>query len=104
MNEKQELFGTSFRKAQNVLDAIKQHNITPDMDEDAIKQLVIKLAQAKVDLDGGKLSDYVGGQEWYVNSLIAKSALTDKELIDGEYKSLLVDNSSLEELSSMLKR
>ncbi len=104
MDEKKELLGTSFRKAQSVINACGLHNINPDMTEDAIEELVLKLAQAKVDLTGGKLSDYVGGQEWYVRSLIHKSGLTDQQLFDGEYDELSIDNSSRTELVGMLKR
>ena len=102
MEIKQELVGTSFRKARAVLAAIDTHGITPDMSEEAIEELVMNFAKAKVVLKGGKLSDYIKGQEWYVNSLVEKSRLEKREIMKLEYDELNIENSSFDELAAML--
>jgi len=102
MDYKQELLGTSYRKAKSVLEACERHEVVPEMEESMIEALVIKLAQAKVDLNGGKLSDYIKGQEWYVRSLVAKAGLDKKALLKAEYEDLNIENSDFDELAGML--
>ena len=102
MDYKQELLGTTFRKAKGIKEAISNHGITPKMTEKKIEALVIKLADAKVTLLGGKRLDYLSGQEWYVNNLIKLSSLDKTELMTSCYDELNVENSSFDELTAML--
>jgi len=102
MEYKQELVGTAFKKTKSILQTIADLKIKPDMTEKAVEKLVLQRCKAKVELDGGKVTDYVGGQEWYVKHLVELSKLDKKELMKKNYDELLIDNSSYDELLEML--
>lgn len=104
MDYKQELLGTAFKRARSTKQKILELGITPDLSEELTEALVNKLAAAKVKLldDGTKVSQVIGGMEWYVTSLITKSAMADKDLLSLEYDELNIDNSTFDELVGML--
>lgn len=102
MDYKQELVGTAFKKAKSLLTVISDLKISDKMTDKQIEKLIKIRCEAKVALDGGKIVDYIKGQEWYVNHLIEISTLDKKGIMKNCYEELLVDNSSYEELLEML--
>lgn len=102
MEYKQELVGTAFKKAKSLLTVISDLKISDKMTEKQIEKLIKTRCEAKVALDGGKIVDYVKGQEWYVNHLIELSKLDKKQLMSNCYQELLIDNSTYDELLEML--
>ena len=103
MNFKQELLGAAYRKTARIQDAIEALDIYPDFTQDEIEDLARELSQKKVELLGGKRSDYISGQEWYVKDLVSKANLEGNDLLKACYDELDIDNSSFDELSSKLK-
>jgi len=102
MDYKQELVGTAFKKAKALLKVIEDLKIKPNMTEKNIEKLVLSRCKAKVELEGGQITDYVKGQEWYVQHLIELSKLDKKALLQMCYDELLVENSSFDELLELL--
>ena len=111
MELKQELLGTAYKKAARSKLKIEELEISPDMTEEAIEVLVLKMATEKATLldDGTKASTLVGGMEWYVRSLIERAVLfsvntpeSKKQILQLEYDELNIENSSFDELASML--
>jgi len=99
MNYKQELLGLSYKKAKAIKAKIAELGVNKDTN---VEELVTKLAKAKEQAGDGKWTTHLKGQEWYVNDLVAKSQMTNQELLESVYQDLLPANSSFEELVGML--
>ncbi len=102
MEFKQELLGAAYRQTARIQKALEELEVYPDFTKEEITTLARILAQRKVDLLGGKRSDYISGQEWYVNDLVSKANLDGNELFQICYEELLIDNSSFDELTAKL--
>ena len=111
MDIKQELLGTAYKKAMRSKQKIAELNISSDMEEEAIEVLVLKMAKDKATLldDGTKPSALVGNMEWYIRTLIDRAKLFEtntpeskQEILQLEYDELNIENSSFDELASML--
>jgi hypothetical protein len=102
MEHKNELLPLAFKQAKGIKDKILELAITASMDTNLKDELVIKLAKAKAVESGKPYTSHLSGMEWYVDSLVEKSQLTDKELLQTQYDELLPSNSSFDELVGML--
>ena len=76
---------------------IKELGITPDMDVKAQDALVLALSEKKV-CEGKTLEDFTKGQEWYVQDLMAFSALSPEERFELEYRDAFDETSSASEI------
>lgn len=102
MEYKQELLPLAYKQATSVIRTIEELAITAKMDSDAKDNLIVKLARDKAEKTGKPYTAHLNGMEWYVESLITKSQLSKKELLQEEYNELLPANSSFDELVRML--
>lgn len=103
MDRNQHVLAIAFRKAKGKKGAIKRLGITPEMDNDARRDLVISLAEAKSEKDGVPVENLIDGQQWYVQSLIDFSGLTAVEQLDAEYADAFPEVASEDELLSALE-
>ena len=99
---RQDLIATAFRKAVSIRQKIKELSITPQLKEDELEELAKKLAAEKALKTGVKISETIAGQEWYVKSLLKYSSMSKEELLEAQYRELLIDNSSFDELLEMM--
>jgi hypothetical protein len=99
---KQEILPLAFKQAKAIKDKIAELKISDNMSEKEVDQLVIELAKTNAEGTGKPFKKYLSGQEWYVKSLIEKSKLSDRELLEAQYKELLPANSSFDELVNMM--
>lgn len=81
---------------------IKELGLTPDMSQEDIDRVITDLATAKALISGQKMSGFISGQEWYVNSLIAFSKLSSEEKLEAEYKRALIETAGFDEGVSIL--
>lgn len=102
MEHKNELLPLAFNQAKGIKAKIAELEITASMDTDFKDAVIVSLAKAKAVESGKPYTSHLSGMEWYVDSLVAKSAMTDKELLQTQYNELLPANSSFDELVGML--
>jgi len=102
MQYKEELLPLAFKQAKAIRSKIAELGITSDMSDEEKDSLVIKLAKEKAEETGKPYTSHLKGMEWYVDSLVEKSTLENKELLEAQYKELLPYNSSFDELAVML--
>ena len=102
MDEKAELLPLAFKQARGLRAKIAELGITPSSDDAFLESLAEKLAQEKAERVGGKASSHLSGQIWYMHELVRVSGLTKEDLFEECYNALLIQNSSREELISML--
>jgi len=102
MQHKNELLPLAYKQAKGIKEKIGELGITKEMTQDAKDKLTISLAKAKAEESGKPYTAHLSGMEWYIESLIAKSQLEDKELLQTQYDELLPANSSFDELVGML--
>lgn len=103
MNRNQHVLAIAFKKAKGKRGAIKRLGIVPDMDSDAKKALIYKLAEAKADAEGKTAEPFIEGQEWYVNSLVEFSGKTAQEQLDSEYEDAFPTIAGEDELLAALE-
>ena len=102
MEYREELLGSTFRTARSERQRAADLGITAESDEKFLNELIKKRAQEKVDSQGGKLSDYIAGQEYYIKRLKLVTSMPKKDHMQSVYDEMLVDNSTFEELTAML--
>ena len=102
MEHKNELLPMAFSQAKGIKARILELAITSSITEDARDEVIISLAKAKALESTKPYTAHLAGMEWYVDSLVAKSAMTDKELLQTQYNELLPANSSFDELVGMM--
>ena len=103
MKYKEELLPLSYKQSKTIIAKIVELGITPDMTDEDKDKLVVKLAKDKAKESGKPYTAHLKGMEWYVNSLVEKSAKDAKELLETQYKEMLPYNSSFDELAAMLE-
>ena len=103
MKYKEELLPLSYKQSKAIIAKIAELGITPDMADEEKDKLVVKLAKEKAETSGKPYTSHLKGMEWYVNSLVEKSALEGKELLETQYNEMLPYNSSFDELAAMLE-
>ena len=102
MEWKEELLPTAFRAARSKRKRAEDLGITPKTTQKKLEAIVLKRTKQKVQENGGKLSDYLAGQEFYINSLFKAVCMSKNTLLQEEYNELNINNSSFEELAEML--
>lgn len=99
MDKNEEALALAYKRAKGKSLKIRDLNIESDMEEDAIRALIVYQAKAKAKADGkDDFLPFIKGQEWYIRDLIAFSALTAQERLDVEYDSVFGDVASEEEM------
>ncbi len=102
MGRNPEVTAMAFRQAKRKLRKIEQLGITSDMSEDDIDAKIMDLAEAKAIEASAPVSDFVAGQQWYVESLVAFAGMTPIERLNVEYEEAFPEVASEEELLAAL--
>jgi|SaaInlV_150m_DNA_4_1039716.scaffolds.fasta_scaffold19988_2 hypothetical protein len=102
MNHKPELLPLAFNQAKGIQSKISELNISKDMTQEAKDIIITKLATDKAITSGKPYTSHLSGMEWYVESLVEKSQLDKKALLQAQYDELLPANSSFDELVGMM--
>jgi len=103
MDKNQHVLAIAFRKAKGKKGAIARLGITPDMDNDTRRDLVISLAEAKAKKDNVSVESLIDGQQWYVQSLMDFSAFTPAQQLEAEYADAFPEVASEDELLAALE-
>ena len=94
----------AFRRALAMSAKIKELEITPDMDEEAVDAMVKFLAEAKAEKEGiDDWKQFLKGQRWYVEDLVAFSKLDAQARLDLEYKNSFPDVATEQEMLNSLQ-
>lgn len=102
MDKNQQVLAAAFKKAKRKLKRIKELGIKPDMTEEQIDEIVVRLAEAKAIEDGVPVKEHLDGQQWYVESLVSAAGMTSQELLDHEYEESFADLASEDEMTAQL--
>ncbi len=102
MDKNQQVLAVAFKKAKRKIQRIKELGITPKMSTKKIDEIVTRLAEAKAIEESVPVKDLLDGQQWYVESLVAASALSGQELLDKEYDDAFADVAGEDEMSALL--
>ena len=102
MNKNPQVLSAAFKSAKFKLAKIEHLRITPEMDVEAKDDLVVRLAEIKALETETPIDNFISGQEWYVDNLIAFSGMTAQERLDHEYDEAFGDIASEEEMLSQL--
>ena len=90
----------AFRRALAMSAKIKELEITPDMDEEAVDAMVKFLAEAKAEKEGiDDWKQFLKGQRWYVEDF---SGLDSQQRLDKCYREAFPDVASEQEMLNML--
>jgi hypothetical protein len=104
MNEKiQEALAMAYRAAVGKTRKLKEVDITPDMDKDAINAKIEEFAKAKAEKSGKVWTKEVAGQRWYVEHLVEFSKMSAQERVDFEYSQAFPDVASEDTMVSELE-
>lgn len=83
---------------------IKELEITPDMDEEAIDAMVKFLAELKAEKEGvDDWKQFLKGQRWYVEDLVAFSKLDAQQRLDLEYRNSFPEVATEAEMLNSLQ-
>jgi len=103
MDKNQHALALAFKKARAKSSKIKELGIHPDMSEQEIEAMIIAQAKAKAEADGDEWTTHIKGQRWYIESLIAFSALNAQERFDTEYEDAFAEVASEAEMLKKLE-
>ena len=93
----------AFRRALAMSAKIKELEITPDMDEEAVDAMVKFLAETKAEKEGiDDWKQFLKGQRWYVEDLKHFSGLDSQQRLDKCYREAFPDVASEQEMLNML--
>ena len=98
----QQVLAAAFRNARYKNEKIKLWNIRQDMPKDEIEELIEVGARDKAGVTGKDWKTHIKGQRWYIESLIAFDAMTQKEKLDHEYSESFPDLATEEEMLKAL--
>lgn len=95
-----EVLALAFKRAKAKTLKIKELAITPKMTKKAIDTLIVKLSDVKMaEPDNTKnRNDTVKGQRWYIEDLVAFSAMDPQARLDNEYNNCFSDIASEDEM------
>jgi hypothetical protein len=83
---------------------IKELEITPDMDEEAIDAMVKFCAELKAEREGvDDWKQFLKGQRWYVEDLVAFSKLDAQQRLDLEYRNSFPEVATEQEMLNSLQ-
>ena len=103
-DKNEQALAMAYRRALAKSLKIKELEITSDMDEDAIDAMVKYLAELKAAKEGTEdWKQYLKGQRWYVEDLVAFSALDAQQRLDLEYRNSFPDVASEQEMLNSLQ-
>jgi hypothetical protein len=104
-SKNEQALAMAYRRAVAKSLKIKELEITPEMadDPDAVNAMVKFMAERKAEKEGTEdWKQFVKGQRWYVEDLVAFSRLTAQERLDLEYKHAFPDIASEAEMLNSL--
>lgn len=94
----------AYRRALAKSLKIKELGITPDMDEDSIDAQVKFCAELKAEREGVEdWKQFIKGQRWYIEDLVAFSKLDAQSRLDLEYKNSFPDVATEQEMLNSLQ-
>lgn len=94
----------AYRRAVAKSIKIKELEITPDMTEEDIDAMVKFLAELKAEKEGQEdWKQYLKGQRWYVEDLVAFSKLDAQQRLDLEYRNSFPDVATEAEMLNSLQ-
>jgi len=103
MDKNQHALALAFKKAKAKSNKIKELGITPDMSTQDIEAMIIAQAKAKAEEAGDEWTTHIKGMRWYIESLVAFSALGAQERLDAEYEDAFADVASEAEMLAKLE-
>ena len=93
----------AYKKCKGKILKIQELKITPDLEDEAVEQLIENLATAKAVENETDIKEHVRGQRWYVESLVKFSGLTVEEQLEAEYQEAFADSASEAEMLAVLR-
>ena len=104
VDKNEQALAMAYRRAVAKSLKIKELGITPDMDEDCIDGMVKWLAEVKADKEGKEdWKQFLKGQRWYIEDLIAFSKLDAQQRLDLEYRNSFPDVATEAEMLNSLE-
>ena len=103
-DKNEQALAMAYRRAVAKSLKIKELEITSDMTEEDIDAMVKFLAEAKAAKEGNEdWKQYLRGQRWYVEDLVAFSGLDAQGRLDLEYRNSFPDVASEQEMLNSLQ-
>ncbi|MCP4487705.1 MAG: hypothetical protein GY820_10375 [Gammaproteobacteria bacterium] len=95
----------AFKSCRGKIEKIAELGIRPDLDEETIDALIETLSEAKAAADSSVtgMEEFVAGQRWYVESLVAFSKLTTEKQLQAEYDDSFPELASETEMYTALE-
>lgn len=94
----------AYRRAVAKSLKIKELEITPDMSEEDIDAMVKYCAEVKAAKEGVEdWKQFLKGQRWYIEDLVAFSKLDAQQRLDLEYRNSFPDVASEQEMLNSLQ-
>jgi hypothetical protein len=106
MKREPKALALAYKRARAKSLKIKELGIHPAMTEAETDALIVKLAKQKAtesEKEGADYKDFVKGQRWYVEDLIAYSAKSTTERLDFEYEVAFPETATEEEMIAKLE-
>lgn len=102
MNKNPEALALGYKNAVWKSMRLKELGITEDMTEEAKDELIEKLCKKKEAEGQGDWKQFVKGQRWYVDSLVAFAAMDAQERLEHAYMEAFPETASEEEMVNAL--
>ena len=104
IDKNEQALAMAYRRAVAKSLKIKELEITPDMSEEDIDGMVKWLSELKAEKEGAEdWKQYLKGQRWYVEDLIAFSKLDAQQRLDLEYRNSFPDVATEAEMLNRLE-
>lgn len=104
VDKNEQALAMAYRRAVAKSLKIKELEITPDMSEEDIDGMVKWLSELKAEKEGKEdWKQYLKGQRWYVEDLIAFSKLDAQQRLDLEYRNSFPDVATEAEMLNSLE-
>ena len=104
VDKNEQALAMAYRRAVAKSLKIKELEITPDMDEEAVDAMVKWLAEVKADKEGKEdWKQFLKGQRWYVEDLVSFSRLDAQQRLDLEYRNSFPDVATEAEMLNSLE-
>lgn len=104
VDKNEQALAMAYRRAVAKSLKIKELEITPDMDEEAVDAMVKWLAEVKADKEGKEdWKQFLKGQRWYVDDLVSFSRLDAQQRLDLEYRNSFPDVATEAEMLNSLE-
>ena len=104
IDKNEQALAMAYRRAVAKSIKIKELEITPGMKEEAIDAMVKFCAETKAEKEGTEdWKQYLKGQRWYVEDLVAFSKLDAQARLNLEYKNSFPDVATESEMLNSLQ-